>query len=108
MIVPMTADAHGMLGSALAGLFHPAPAELRTSSQKRWASVTFAGARHRYALSVSGEGACAAVDQAAGTLKAQDFSLDGHVVADIAVVRRKSCGTALVEIEFEALTVEAS
>lgn len=102
------ADAHGALRSALTGLFHPATAEVRSSSQRRWSSLTFSGARHRYAFRVSGERAGAAVDGATAAIGREDFALDGHVVADIAIVGRRSRSPALVEIELEALTVEAA
>ena len=101
-------DAHDGLGHALSGLFRPAQAELCRSSQRGWASVTFSGARHRYALRISGESACDAVDRAIAGLGEQDFTLDGHVVADIALVERQVRAHDLIEIELEALTVEAN
>lgn len=104
----MIADVHGALRSAIAGLFHPALAEIRSSSQRRWSSVTFNGARHRYALCISGDRANEVVDQATAAVSGEDFSLVGHVVADIAVTDRRSRSRDMVEIEFEALTVEAN
>lgn len=103
----MNADAHAMLGSAIAGLFHPAAAELRRSSQSRWSSVTFTGARHRFALGVSGRNAMRAVDRALRELDQREFALPGHVVADIALVGRNGSPGG-IEIELEALTVEAN
>ena len=104
----MIADVHGALCSALVHLFHPARAEIRSSSQRRWSSVTFSGARHRCELCISGDGANALVDQATAAVLGEDFAFEGHVVADIAVMDRRSTSRDRVEIEFEALTVEAN
>ena len=104
----MTLDVHTALRKAISGRFHPATAEIRSSSQRRWSSVTFAGARHRYALCISGDGAETLVDRATAAMLGEDFTIDGHIVADIAVAGRRSRGPHMVEIELEALTVEAS
>lgn len=104
----MNVDVHGALRTAISRRFHPAIAEIRSSSQRRWSSVTFVGARHRYALCISGEGAEALVDRATADMLGDDFMIEGHVVADIAVADRRSRGSRMVEIEFEALTVEAN
>ena len=104
----MIADVHGALCSAIVGLFHPALAEIRSSSQRRWSSVTFSGTRHRCGLSVSGERANELADWATAAVIREDFVLEGHVVADIAVMDRRSLSPDRVEIEFEALTVEVN
>lgn len=104
----MIADVHGALCSAIVDLFHPALAEIRSSSQRRWSSVTFSGARHRCELSVSGNRVNELADQATAAVMSENFVLEGHVVADIAVMDRRSPGRDRVEIEFEALTVEAN
>lgn len=101
-------DAHDGLARALSALFQPARAELCQSSQRGWASVTFCGARHRYALRVSGEKAGQAVDRVIDALSAQDFALEGHVVADVVLVERQVRADDLIEVELEALTVEAN
>lgn len=104
----MNVDVHGVLRSAIFGRFHPAIAEIRSSSERRWSSVTFVGARHRYALCVSGDGAEELVDRATTAMLGEDFMIEGHIVADIAVAGRRSRGPHMVEIELEALTVEAN
>jgi len=104
----MSIDVHGALCAAISARFHPAAAKIRSSSLCRWSSVTFVGARHRYALCVSGDDAEALVDRATAAMLGEDFALEGHVVADIAVAGRRSCGPHVVEIELEALTVEAN
>lgn len=103
----MITDVHATLGAAIAGLFHPATPQIFSSSQRRWSSVIFTGARHRFALCLSGDGAKEAADQASAAVKGETFELDGHVVADIAITDRRTDGQGMVEVEFEALTVEA-
>jgi hypothetical protein len=102
----MSADVHGILCAAITAKFRPAAAKVRSSSQRRWSSVTFVGARHRYALCVSGDGAAQTVDRATAAIGGDNFAIDGHIVADIAVTDRRSCSPHVIEIELEALTVE--
>lgn len=64
-----------------------------------WASVTFAGQRHRIALAVPAEDARRLADG----LEEHEFALPGHLVADIAVVARRHGPTT--EVEIEALTI---
>lgn len=104
----MSCDVHGALRAAISGRFHPAIAKVRSSSQHRWSSVTFVGARHRYALCIAGDGAEHLVDEAAASILSEEFNIDGHIVADIAIADRHSHGPNMVQIELEALTVEAN
>lgn len=67
-----------------------------------WASVTFAGARHRLTLAASPS--CALESWLAGLPEAE-FSLRGHLVADLAPVSRARTGES-AEIGLEVLTVE--
>ena len=104
----MNYDVHGALRAAISGRFHPSLARVQSTSHHRWSSVTFVGARHRFAVCVAGEGAEQCVDEATASILSDDFNIDGHIVADIAVAQRQSRGPNVVEIELEALTVEAS
>ncbi|MCW3836117.1 hypothetical protein ACFQ1E_08695 [Sphingomonas canadensis] len=68
----------------------------------RWASATFAGARHQFVL----EGAAGtAIEEWLTGLPEAEFALAGHLVADLSVeaVRRADGG---VSAEVEALTIE--
>jgi hypothetical protein len=76
--------------------------ELRSRS---WASVTFAGARHELAFRVEGERAEDAAGCFLGGLDAAEFSLRGHMLADIALVSEERRPDR-VRIALEALTVE--
>ena len=79
----------------------PLPA-LATAHSEAWASATFAGARHRFAF-VPTEPAHA--DALAEAIGRTEFSLPGHLVADI-VVASRSVSRAGVALTIEALTVE--
>ena len=61
-------------------------AEIRTHSEKSWASVTFAGTRHRLDLAFAGEDAVAAAEQFIAFLPEHEFSIRGRLVVDAAVV----------------------
>ena len=92
--------ARGLRGAAqIAGC----PVDVVASDWRSWASVTFAGARHRLSLAAP---ASAALDHWLGTLAEQDFNLPGHLVADLNLVAVRR-GGALVEADLEILTVEA-
>lgn len=95
----MTANAHRALTNALLKL--ATPAEMHSSRERPWASVTFTGARHWFALSVGP----ARVDAITALLPDFEFDLPGHLVADIAVAGTRADGDRIL-LEIEALTVE--
>lgn len=76
--------------------------EIRTRS---WASATFAGARHELTFRVEGDGAEEVADGFLATLEAAEFTLRGHIMADIAEVSREGLPDG-IRISLEALTVE--
>lgn len=80
---------------------------LAERTSRGWASVTFAGERHRLRLRLEGPAAAAAADAFAAGLDEREFRLRGHVLADIALARRDMHRGA-VELSLEALTVEAA
>ncbi|HEX8258531.1 MAG TPA: hypothetical protein VF589_12945 [Allosphingosinicella sp.] len=81
--------------------------EIRSRS---WASATFSGARHELTLLLEGDGAAEAANAFVHGLEAAEFTLRGHIMADIGVVADER-GAALggapqVRLRIEALTVE--
>jgi hypothetical protein len=72
---------------------------------RAWASVTFCGARHEVAFRLEGGGAEAAAAAFTGTLSCAEFTLRGHIVADIALVTEEH-GFDRARLRIEALTVE--
>ncbi|KQS02375.1 hypothetical protein ASG11_13160 [Sphingomonas sp. Leaf357] len=69
----------------------------------RWASATFVGARHAMTWTALPS---PALDEWLADLPDAEFDLRGHLLADIDVVAVTRTATS-VEIEMEALTVEA-
>jgi len=72
-----------------------------------WQSLTFIGERHSFGMRLTGPEAGAASNRLCHGLADAEFSLNGHLVADIAVVSgpdRQPDGSVLVQIE--ALTIE--
>lgn len=56
-----------------------------THSERAWASITFAGARHTLALLFAGEEAVEAGERFIAALPEHEFALPGQLVADAAV-----------------------
>jgi hypothetical protein len=71
-----------------------------------WASITFSGERHRLVLSLPGPGAEAAVEAFLDGLGDRDFTLRGHILADIEAAGVEREGDGQVRLTLEALTVE--
>ena len=105
MMPPIT-DAATALLRAVRDHFAPfAGFVLEESRSRRWASVTFRGARHELAFRLEGDGAEAAAGRFLSGLRMCDFDLRGHLLADMSLVteeRRPGCA----RIRLEALTVE--
>lgn len=75
-------------------------------TSRPWASITFAGERHRLVLCLPGPGAEAAVDAFLDGLTDREFALRGHVVADIEATGMEREQDGQVRLTLEALTVE--
>lgn len=72
---------------------------------RRWASVTFQGARHELAFRLEGEGAEEVARRFLSGLDARNFALRGHLVADISLMAQER-RPGLARIRLEVLTVE--
>ena len=99
-----TALVHGVLAA-----LNFEAAALEEVRSRSWASVTFSGARHELTLRLDGEGAEDAATAFLEGLDAAEFSLRGHILADIALVseeRTRSGEVPQVRLKLEALTVE--
>ena len=96
-------DAQSLLLRALRGGGAALP-DLRTAHSEAWASATFVGARHRFAFAPTEPDRADALSEAIGSV---EFTLPGHLVADI-IVRSRSVSREGVALTIEALTVEDS
>ena len=61
-------------------------AEFLAHSEKSWASVTFAGTRHRIDLAFAGADAVEAAERFIAFLPEHEFAIPGQLVADAAVI----------------------
>ena len=97
-------------GAALArtvrAAFAGGAVEVEAVDSRPWASVTFAGERHVLRLRVGGTRAREAADRFLDGLGVREFELRGHILADIALVSRRSGGDG-ERLVIEALTVES-
>ena len=59
--------------------------QLLAQSERAWASITFAGARHGFTLLFAGEDAVAAGERFIAALPDHEFALAGQLVADATV-----------------------
>ncbi|HEX6375492.1 MAG TPA: hypothetical protein VFZ91_07200 [Allosphingosinicella sp.] len=102
---PLTDAATAFLHAVRVHFVHFAGFVLEEIRSRRWASVTFRGARHELAFRLEGEGAEEAAGRFLSGLHAREFPLRGHFLADLSLVaeeRRPGCA----RIRLEALTVE--
>lgn len=72
---------------------------------RRWASVTFQGARHELVFRLEGEGAEEAAARFLSGLHARNFPLRGYLVADVSLIAEER-RSGYASIHLEALTVE--
>jgi hypothetical protein len=105
----MRRDCHGRL---LADLLERAgeDSEILDSGITAWASATFLGARHSVTLAVRGEDALTQADMVRESLPEADFTLAGHIVADLSVdsgvIRMTEDQEVEVVLTLSILTIE--
>ena len=105
---PLTDAATALLQAIrehLVQVVHFAGFVLEELHSRRWASVTFQGARHRLAFRLEGEGAEAAASRFLSGLQPRDFPLRGHLLADLSLIEEER-RPDWAHIRLEALTVE--
>lgn len=77
-------------------------------SEKAWASITFAGARHTLTLLFAGEEAVAAGERFLAALSDHEFAIAGHIVADAAITEadHRLLPTPRLVVQCELLLLE--
>ncbi len=70
-----------------------------------WQSLTFTGERHEISLRIAAPDAGAAVTRLSCGLADAEWSLRGHVVADIAIVAQRVEPDGAIAVDLEALTL---
>lgn len=72
-----------------------------------WQSLTFVGERHRFGLRVPGPDAQAVVDELCRDLREAEFTIPGHVLADIEPAAKEGAELdGSISLTIEALTIE--
>jgi len=70
-----------------------------------WQSLTFIGERHEFGLRLLGPESKSALFKLRDGLAEAEWQLDGHVVADILIVRETASDDGSILVEIEALTL---
>jgi hypothetical protein len=105
--VPMSPAASGLL-RALRNRAGLDPDRILLSSLRScdWQSLTFTGERHEIALRITGQDSDEALARLADNLQDAEFSIPGHVVADIALAGPPNHDEdGSITVELEALTI---
>jgi hypothetical protein len=109
MRIPMSSAAAGLLRSLLARGGVDRDRILLTEFRSTdWQSLTFTGEQHQIGLRIPAPCAADIADRLVNGLADCEFSLPGHIVADIALAgepERRDDGS--IALAIEALTVEA-
>lgn len=101
----MTDAATAFLQAIRVQVVHFAGFVLEEIRSRRWASVTFQGARHEIVFRLEGEGAEEAAGRFLSGLDARNFELRGHLLADVSLVAEER-RPSFARIRLDALTVE--
>lgn len=102
---PLTDAATAFLQAIRVRFVHFAGFVLEEIRSRRWASVTFQGARHELAFRLEGEGAEEAAGRLLGSLDVRNFPMRGHLLADVSLVEEER-RPGFARIRLDALTVE--
>lgn len=102
---PIRRDCHGRLMTALLDRAGE-DSEVMDSGITAWASATFIGARHQVTLALRGEDASARAEALIATLPEAEFTIAGHIVADLSVDRMDLEAKEVV-LTLSILTIEA-
>ena len=101
---PERRDCHGRLIAAVLEMTG-GDAQIEDASLKPWCSATFVGAQHCVTLLLDGDGAADRTRSLAKALPEAEFSIPGHLVADL-TVDAISNGEKMARLTITALTVE--
>ena len=78
---------------------------LTEASSVDWQSLTFTGEQHRLVMRITGGDAASIADALTDGLADAEFSIPGHIVADIAALSVVRDTDGSVSVRIEALTV---
>ena len=102
---PQRRDCQGQLLAALDAL-KPPTGSIVDASLRPWCSAPFMGAHHRISLRIGGPEAEQQAVALAEMLPGKEFTIRGHVVAEIAVDAITPVDEGSIEINLAVLTIE--
>ena len=107
MAIPMSAAASGLLRAMLNRAKVPRDRILLTEFRSTdWQSLTFVGERHEIRLRIPGPAPDEAALRLTNGIGESEFSISGHIVADVAVVGSPTRGDdGSLTLHIEALTI---
>ena len=105
--IPMSLAAAGLLRALLARAnIHRNRILLTEFQSTDWQSLTFIGERHRLRFRVSGPESADVVRTLTHDLEIAEFSIPGHIVADITLTGEPQTGAdGSIIVDLEALTI---
>jgi len=105
--IPMSVAAAGLLRALLARAKVNRDRILLTDLQStEWQSLTFVGERHRFHFRIAGPNSSEVVRNLISGLEDAEFSIPGHIVADIAMASQLGMNQdGSVSVDLEALTI---
>jgi hypothetical protein len=105
--IPMSVAAAGLLRAILARAKISRDRILLTDRHStEWQSLTFVGERHQFRFRIAGPNPSDAVRNIVAGLGDAEFSITGHIVADIAVASQPEVNQdGSVSVGLEALTI---
>lgn len=103
---PARRDCHGRLLAALIALVGQ-DAAIADSSLRPWHSATFVGSRHDIIMAIGGGSAAMRAAELCESLPQTEFTLPGHVVADLKVATESGTAGEDIRLRLEILTIEA-
>jgi len=102
---PQRRDCQGQLLAALEAMAGPGTS-VEQATMRPWCSATFLGAQHRLTLRINGPDAVNQASALANGLGEAEFSLRGHIVADVAVDEMRADGENSAILSLAVLTIE--
>lgn len=102
---PVRRDCHGRLISALLNRAGQ-DCDIVETTLTPWASATFIGARHCLTLILKGDDAAVRAEALTVLLPEADFTIAGHLVADLSVDSTEVTGPDEARLRLSILTIE--
>ncbi len=102
---PQRRDCQGQLLAALQAMTG-ADVTIEQATMRPWCSATFLGAQHRIQLKIAGTDANGRAGRMTEALRDHEFTLRGHIVADVSVDEVREDNDTGAVVSLAVLTIE--